>query len=131
MRSLSKRKNKQKFFAPVPVFGQLVSLIQQANIDHIIAHSLSDKHSKKMKTKNHLYLMLIAVITRLSSIRELCALILAHKKSLHQMGLAIFLKEALSVMSTNTEIVRCLSVSINIYTNGIVQLFWTACKARY
>jgi|SRR5215813_2456833 len=88
MRSLSKRKNKQKFFAPVPVFGQLVSLIQQANIDHIIAHSLSDKHSKKMKTKNHLYLMLIAVITRLSSIRELCALILAHKKSLHQMGLS-------------------------------------------
>ncbi|MCX8125507.1 MAG: DUF4372 domain-containing protein, partial [Spirochaetes bacterium] len=66
----------QKFFSPLPVFGQLVSLVKQANIEPIILKSKSDKHSKKFKSKDHLFTMLVAVITRVQSIRDLCAMFL-------------------------------------------------------
>ncbi|MCX8125432.1 MAG: DUF4372 domain-containing protein, partial [Spirochaetes bacterium] len=77
----------QKFFSPFPVFGQLAALVKQANIEPIILKSASDKHSKKFKSKDHLLTMLIAVITRVQSIRDLCAMFFAHRSILHHLGI--------------------------------------------
>jgi hypothetical protein len=55
------RKIKEKFFYPTPVFGQLVALVNQANVESVIRKTKADKHSKKFKTKD-LYTMLVAVI---------------------------------------------------------------------
>ena len=52
-------KFKEKFFNPCPVFGQLVSLVRQANIERVIQKTEADKYSKKFKTKDQLYTMLI------------------------------------------------------------------------
>ena len=52
-------KIKEKFFHPIPVFGQLVALVRQANIERVIQKTEADKHSKKFKTKDQLYTMLI------------------------------------------------------------------------
>ena len=53
------RKIKEKFFYPTPVFGQLVALVRQANIERVIQKTEADKYSKKFKTKDQLYTMLI------------------------------------------------------------------------
>ncbi|MCX7953804.1 MAG: IS4 family transposase [Bacteroidales bacterium] len=80
-------KNNQKFFSPLPVFGQLASFVKQANIEQIIQVSASDKHYKKFKSKDHILTMLVAVITRVQSIRDLCAMFLAHRSIIHHFGI--------------------------------------------
>jgi hypothetical protein len=52
-------KFKEKFFNPCPVFGQLVSLVNQADVEMVIQKTKVYKHSKKFKTKDQLYTMLI------------------------------------------------------------------------
>ena len=49
------RKIKEKFFHPSPVFGQLIALVSQANVETVIWKTKADKHSKKFKTKHQLY----------------------------------------------------------------------------
>jgi hypothetical protein len=45
-------KIKEKFFHPVPVFGQLVALVRQAkNIERVIRKTRADKYSKKFKSQ--------------------------------------------------------------------------------
>ena len=46
------RKIKEKFFHSSPVFGQLIGLIRQANVENVILKAKSDKHSKKFKKIN-------------------------------------------------------------------------------
>jgi hypothetical protein len=45
------RKIKEKFFYPTPVFGQLVAIVNQADVESVIRKNKADKHSKKFKTK--------------------------------------------------------------------------------
>ena len=45
-------KFKEKFFNPCPVFGQLVALVRQANIESVIRKAKADKYAKKFKTKD-------------------------------------------------------------------------------
>ncbi len=65
-----RRKIKEKFFHPTPLLGQLKVLVRQANVDSIIQKAKADKHSKKFKTTNHLYTMLVAVICQIKSLRN-------------------------------------------------------------
>jgi len=51
------RKIKEKFLYPTPVFRQLVALVNQVNIESVIRKTKADKHTKKFKTKDHLYTM--------------------------------------------------------------------------
>jgi len=83
------RKIKEKFFYPTPVFGQLVALVNQANIESVIRKTKTDKHTKKFKTKDHLYTMLVAVICQVKSLRDLCALFHVNIHKLNQLGLSI------------------------------------------
>jgi len=52
-------KIKEKFFHPIPVFGQLVFLVRQADVEMVIQKTKVYNHSKKFKTKDQLYTMLI------------------------------------------------------------------------
>ncbi len=70
----SAHKIKGKFFHPSPLFRQLTALVRQANVDSAIRKAKADKYSKKFKTTNHLYIMLVAVICQIKSLRDLCAL---------------------------------------------------------
>ena len=88
MKSIA-RKIKEKFFYPTPVFGQLVALVNQANIESVIRKTKADKHSKKFKTKDHLYTMLVAVICQIKSLRDLCALFHVNIHKLNQLGLSV------------------------------------------
>ncbi len=69
-----RRKIKEKFFHPTPLFGQFKVLVRQANVDSVIRKAKADKHSIKFKTTNHLYIMLVTVICQIKSLRDLCAL---------------------------------------------------------
>jgi len=44
-------KIKEKFFHPVPVFGQLVAHVRQANVERVIRKTKADKYSKKFKSQ--------------------------------------------------------------------------------
>jgi hypothetical protein len=48
-------KIKEKFFHPIPVFGQLVALVRQANVERVIQRTKADKYSKKFKTKGECF----------------------------------------------------------------------------
>ncbi len=85
---ISARKNNQNFYSPLPVFGQLLNLINQVNLEPVFRKHLSDKHCKRFSTKDHLITMLVAVITRTASIRALCHHFMAHFKSLYHIGLS-------------------------------------------
>jgi len=85
----SARKIKEKFFHPSPVFGQLIALVSQANVETVIRKTKADKHSKKFKTKNQLYTMLVAVICQIKSLRDLCSLFQVNIEKLNQMGLSV------------------------------------------
>lgn len=85
----SARKIKEKFFHPSPVFGQLIALVNQANVEAVIRKTKADKHSKKFKTKHQLYTMLVAVICQIKSLRDLCALFQVNIEKLNQMGLSV------------------------------------------
>ena len=43
---------RKNFFNPSPVFGQLVALVRQANIESVIRKAKADKYAKKFKTKD-------------------------------------------------------------------------------
>jgi hypothetical protein len=82
-------KIKEKFFHPVPVFGQIVALVRQANVERVIQKTKADKHSKKFKTKDQLYTMLVAVICQIKSLWDLCALFHVNFQKLNQLGLSV------------------------------------------
>ena len=83
------RKIKEKFFYPSPVVGQLIALVSQANVEAVIRKTKADKHSKKFKTKDQLYTMLVAFICQIKSIHNLCALFQVNIEKLNQMGLSV------------------------------------------
>ena len=43
---------RKNFFNPSPVFGQLVVLVRQANIESVIRKAKADKYAKRFKTKD-------------------------------------------------------------------------------
>ena len=97
-------KFKEKFFNPCPVFGQLVSLVRQANIERVIQKTEADKYSKKFKTKDQLYTMLVAVICQIKSLRDLCALFHVNIQKLNQLGLSVLPnKSTLSYVNKNRD----------------------------
>jgi hypothetical protein len=78
----------EKIFYPTPVFGQLVALVNQADVESVIRKTKANKHSKKFKTKDQLYTMLVAVICQIKSLRDLCALFHINIQKLNQLGLS-------------------------------------------
>lgn len=53
-----------------PIFSQLLSLIDNSLIESVCKEYEADKHSKKLKFKDHLTTMLYVVFARCTSIRE-------------------------------------------------------------
>jgi hypothetical protein len=88
-------KFKEKFLNPSPFFGQLVALVRQANIESVIRKAKADKYVKKFKTKDQLFIMLVAVICQIKSLRDLCALFYVNIQKLNQLGLTVRANKAL------------------------------------
>jgi len=90
----SSNSSNDKFFAPLPVFGQLISLVKSANIDPIIRKHKADKHYKKFTFYNHLFVMIAATITKVTSLRDLCSIFLSHANILHHLGISCLPKRS-------------------------------------
>lgn len=76
--------NKNTFFVGQPVFSQILSLISKADVQKSAKTFSSDRYCKKFKTSDHLVVMLYAIFSRCTSIREVITGVMAcHSKLLH------------------------------------------------
>lgn len=64
--------SKNKFLSGHPIIAQLLSLIPKEIFDQSIEQENSDRYYKKLKTKDHFICMFYAVLTKNSSLREVC-----------------------------------------------------------
>jgi len=63
---------KNNFLSGHPIIAQLLSLIPKELFVQIIEQESSDKYYKKLKTRDHFICMFYAVLTKNSSLREVC-----------------------------------------------------------
>ena len=76
-----------KFFnSGLPILGQLLSFIPENFFIEVVKEHNSDKYYKKFTTKEHFVCMFYAVLTRNSSLRDVCKNILLFGKKLFQLG---------------------------------------------
>lgn len=63
---------KHKFLSGHPIIAQLLSLIPKELLNQVVEEENSDRYYKKLKTSDHFICMFYAVLTRNSSLREVC-----------------------------------------------------------
>ncbi|MFD2033375.1 IS4 family transposase [Belliella marina] len=63
---------KNKFLSGHHIIAQLLSLIPKELFTHIVEQECSDRYYKKFKTGDHFICMFYAVLTKNSSLREVC-----------------------------------------------------------
>lgn len=63
---------KHKFLSGHPIIAQLLSLIPKELFNQVVEEENSDRYYKKLKTSDHFICMFYAVLTRNSSLREVC-----------------------------------------------------------
>lgn len=80
-------KNSAKFLSGQPIIAQVMSLIPEHLFQKIVAETSSDKYYKQMKSKDHFICLFYAVLTRNSSLREVCKNITLIAKKLLYVGL--------------------------------------------
>lgn len=69
---MSTAKIDKKFISPRPIICQLLAMIPDEIFDTEVEACKSDRYSKRMKTRDHFICMFYAVLTRHSSLREIC-----------------------------------------------------------
>jgi len=77
----------KKFLSGQPIIAQLLCLIPDEVFDKAIAENHSDRFYKQMKTKDHFICLFYAVLTRNSSLREVCKNITLIARKLLYVGL--------------------------------------------
>lgn len=76
--------SKGTFFVGQPIFSQVLNLISRSDVQKSVRTFSSDHYCKKFRTNDHLVVMLYAVFSRCTSIREVITGIMAcHSKLLH------------------------------------------------
>lgn len=71
-----------------PIISQLLSFIPEEIIRNNVSDNKSDRYYKKFKTKDHLVCMLYGVLTKSSTLREICKNILFLGKKLMYCGIS-------------------------------------------
>lgn len=77
----------KKFLSGQPIIAQLISLIPNEVFDQTVAETGADRYYKQMKTKDHFICLFYAVLTRNSSLREVCKNITLIARKLLYVGL--------------------------------------------
>jgi hypothetical protein len=80
-------KNNVKFLSGQPIIVQVMSLIPEHIFRKVIEETQSDKYYKQMKSKDHFICLFYAVLTRNSSLREVCKNITLIARKLLYVGL--------------------------------------------
>lgn len=120
------RKKQKEVMSPIPVFGQLITLIRRVNVEGVILKMGSDRYSKKFKTKEHLYSMMMAIITGAKSLRELCSIFTAHRRILHHFGMNVIPKRSTLSYVNKTRISEVFERIYNLLYHEFRKYFWTA-----
>lgn len=66
------KQSKQKFLSGHPIVAQLLSLVPMEIFNEVVEQENSDRYYKKLKSIDHFICMFYAVLTRNSSLREVC-----------------------------------------------------------
>ncbi|OYX13057.1 MAG: transposase [Algoriphagus sp. 32-45-6] len=66
------KQSKQNFLSGHPIIAQLLSLIPREVFNLVVEEQNSDRYYKKLKSIDHFICMFYAVLTRNSSLREVC-----------------------------------------------------------
>ncbi len=81
------KQDKQKFISGQPIICQLLSLIPEEIFKRAVTDTQADKYYKQMKAKDHFICFFYAVLTRNSSLREVCKNVALIGKKLMYAGL--------------------------------------------
>lgn len=76
-----------KFLSGQPIIAQLISLIPNEVFDKAVSDTKADRYYKQMKSRDHFICLFYAVLTRNSSLREVCKNITLIAKKLLYVGL--------------------------------------------
>lgn len=66
------KQSKQNFLSGHPIIAQLLSLIPREIFNEVVEEQSSDRYYKKLKSIDHFICIFYAVLTRNSSLREVC-----------------------------------------------------------
>lgn len=77
----------RKFLSGQPIIAQLISLIPTHIFDESVRQTQSDRYYKQMKSRDHFICLFYAVLTRNSSLREVCKNITLIARKLVYVGL--------------------------------------------
>lgn len=80
-------KSSTKFLSGQPIIAQLICLIPEDIFQKAVSETQSDRYYKQMKSKDHFICLFYAVLTRNSSLREVCKNITLIAKKLLYVGL--------------------------------------------
>ena len=80
-------KTSTKFLSGQPIIGQLISLIPNHIFQQSVSDTQSDRYYKQMKSRDHFICLFYAVLTRNSSLREVCKNITLIARKLVYVGL--------------------------------------------
>lgn len=79
--------NSNKFLSGQPIIAQLMSFIPESIFQEVVEKTKADRYYKQMKSKDHFICLFYAVLTRNSSLREVCKNITLIAKKLLYVGL--------------------------------------------
>lgn len=81
------KQDNNNFSSGHPIIAQLLAMVPSHIFDQTVKDTQSDRYYKKMKTKEHFICMFYAVLTRNSSLREVCKNIILIAQKLIPFGL--------------------------------------------
>ncbi len=81
------KQDNNNFSSGHPIISQLLAMVPSHIFDKTVNDTQSDRYYKKMKTKEHFICMFYAVLTRNSSLREVCKNIILIAQKLIPVGL--------------------------------------------
>ena len=116
------KQGKDNFSSGHTIIAQLLSLIPREIFKEVTEQEGSDRYYKKLKSIDHFITMFYAVLTRNSSLREVCTNISFIAKSLIPFGIKQSLPEVHCPMQTENPVLPFSSSSIFDYISIIEQI---------
>lgn len=115
--------NSKKFLSGQPIIAQLISLIPDDVFNQAVAETQTDRYYKQMKARDHFICLFYAVLTRNSSLREVCKNITLIAKKLLYVGLKqLPCKSTLSDANRNRDCKFFASLYMGLYLHYKVSL---------
>ena len=110
------KQDKNIFTSGHNIIAQLLAMVPSAIFDQTVKDTQSDKYYKRMKTKEHFICMFYAVLTRNSSLREVCKNIILIAQKLIPFGLLrLPAKSTLSDANRNRDVAFFASLYSALY----------------